>query len=771
MTTIVSSFRLPQDGGCASAPLFSLVVDQSDNLYCSDEFNHSVFSLNSHGELRWRTGGQGREPGQFWYPRGLALGWIRVDGRLIHCLAVADAWNRRVQFLDEEGTVLSIWPQSGVEAFAEINDVRFIPGSESECGFWLVLDREKHRLSAFDLSGNGLFQIGRGAPEKFAESWNPVGMATLNDRMDSGIIPFFAPCDINYYPTRILGNSEQALFLTQPGSGQLKRVWLGNLLPVSVESTPEMWIGADQNGLAGFAPNCIRFYDFDGSIRNQIPIAGSVVPSNLPLSQFWVQLDDRLDRISVAENAKQNPVSGNPVGKSSIGLDRKIAAAVDRIVRSIESLIEFSYEISRQFEARSVDAQGPARAQNRLNDICREIKESRSDFYRLLHAPSIDAALHRLGTEKTEVHAKEFAFLDSFADRLRALFPRLVEASDVLYRLQSAGFPSVCKDSPALEKFRNLAVRLEEVFSNSVIHDAVMWIYKWAYNFDDPILGLSLPRDRQPGFLIARPAEQQLYSLRTICSKLARPDRMAVAADGSIWFTDFQEKALYRVVDGTPRKLSIPGLLHPQALLIAQDGLYVGDRTGGALWRMPQNGSPERLLSFPGEEVTAIATDRTGASIYVAVYASDRNTGRVLEFDRQWKQAYSIGSIDARPIGMVSDMAVCPGGNLVVVEWEGSNGVWVSSSRGSWICRLSPPVPLPSAHSRALCTATDDDGSVFVSDHWFGRVWHYAPDMTFLGGLGDGILSHPAGLSVNGGRLLVSDAGNGKIWEFNRQAV
>ena len=103
---LVRRIVLPGINSHAPGRLHTVLQDIEGNFYYSDELNHSVVSLDKSGCVRWHKTGQGQAPGQFWYPKGMALGALKLDGRNTSCLAVCDSWNSRLQIFDLDGWVV-----------------------------------------------------------------------------------------------------------------------------------------------------------------------------------------------------------------------------------------------------------------------------------------------------------------------------------------------------------------------------------------------------------------------------------------------------------------------------------------------------------------------------------------------------------------------------------------------------------------------------------------------------------------------------------------
>jgi len=315
---VLESIALPRSGQAVPGPLHTIVIDLEGNLYYSDELNHSVVSLDADGCVRWQRTKHGSALGEFSYPRGLSLGWIKKGEESLRCLAVCDAWNWRVQFLDLAGNPLEAWSKVGKSPFAEVSDVRFMAGDFNPDGaakftsFWLILDQGNHRLCAFDLDGNLLFQIGRCFPPSMETRWAIPGLFLERDIEHPGLIKSFSPFDYTFYPERILGDSENALYIWEPFSRRLKQVLLGNLLPVRIPCEKRLeWISADESSLLGWQKeeNRLLLFNNTGELRQEIAIQGTPISTHNSPCELWVQAQDHLERWT---RGTANPVSLEP---------------------------------------------------------------------------------------------------------------------------------------------------------------------------------------------------------------------------------------------------------------------------------------------------------------------------------------------------------------------------------------------------------------------------------------------------------------------------
>jgi hypothetical protein len=290
---IIRNFKLPtfeREPG----PLHSLIQDQFQNIYYSDEINHSLVSLDKSGNIRWHHSKKGSDPGELCYPKGIDLGLIRQNGNIIRCLAVCDAWNQRIQFFDTEGKYLCQWEQLGESTFGDVIDIRFIHhevdgGKVDSC--WLVLDQGHKALFGLDLSGRQLFRIGRSLPGFLEADWkipSEFGIEMPAIERFRACIPY----DPLFNPSRIIGSTWKGLFILESGSLHLKHTGLGNIMQVCIELPKDAtWTSADETGLLCFNGSRGLLGIYDSNKKNWLftTIVGTPIASGRSSKKLWVQ--------------------------------------------------------------------------------------------------------------------------------------------------------------------------------------------------------------------------------------------------------------------------------------------------------------------------------------------------------------------------------------------------------------------------------------------------------------------------------------------------
>jgi hypothetical protein len=291
---LLKTIQLPHLKG-EPGPLHTILQDKDQNIYYVDEINHSLVSLNATGEVRWHSSKQGNKSGEFYYPKGIDLGWINADGNKIECIAACDSWNNRIQFFDRDGHWLTAWNCAGDISFKEVVDIRFVnldrdSGSGNFC--WVILDRGNHCIFELDPGGSIIHKSGRAFPERLEWSWQipldrPNPRELFVDRIRECL-----PYDPLFMPLRIFGSSPKALFIWEPKSSRLKQAIAGNMIPLWIElPLGAEWIGADEEGL-------LCFNKYSGMLGSYSPeardwrltrIDGEPIASRRSSEKIWIQ--------------------------------------------------------------------------------------------------------------------------------------------------------------------------------------------------------------------------------------------------------------------------------------------------------------------------------------------------------------------------------------------------------------------------------------------------------------------------------------------------
>jgi hypothetical protein len=285
--------KLP-DLGHKPGPLHTILQDKSGNLYYTDEINHSLVCLNSKGKLMWHRSGRGQDAGRFCYPKGIDLGWIVKSGEKIQCIAVCDSWNNRIQFFTLDGAFACSWAAAGEVPFKSVVDIRFVEtgGSAKSDGFWLILDRDNHRLCGLDLNSHTLWQTGRMLAKSIESRWLKSLLDRVGDSLNQEInvqIPIFDPL---FYPERILGCCVDALFIKEPSTRQIKQLSFGNLLPLWLTAPHEGdWISADSEGLLNWSrqKGILSHFDLRSRSWQDASIVGIPLSSGRHSNKVWFQ--------------------------------------------------------------------------------------------------------------------------------------------------------------------------------------------------------------------------------------------------------------------------------------------------------------------------------------------------------------------------------------------------------------------------------------------------------------------------------------------------
>lgn len=70
--------------------MFAILHDEDDCFYDFDELGRRPVILKRGGEIRWRRRKPGEKPGEFHYPKGIELGWVKDIGNKTRCVRCFD---------------------------------------------------------------------------------------------------------------------------------------------------------------------------------------------------------------------------------------------------------------------------------------------------------------------------------------------------------------------------------------------------------------------------------------------------------------------------------------------------------------------------------------------------------------------------------------------------------------------------------------------------------------------------------------------------------
>ena len=514
---LLQSLALPEFKGTPAGPLHTVLLDDDGSIYYSDELNHVIVSLDLHGSVRWARGIHEKEKGEFRYPRGISLGSIHIRGEVLRCLAIADAWNRRVRFLSVDGRPLTDWGAAGHDLFKEPSDVRFIPHTKSTTGgrsegYWLVLDTNAHRICAFGEDGKLLFQLGRCFPPRAALGWAIPAIGLENDPPPPGIMVDFPPFDFLYYPTRILGRSEEALYTWEPNPQLVKRILYGNLLPLFFPASgPVEWIAADDRGFLGWSrsSSCLLRYDSAGEEYQKIRINGTPASSNLPSSQFWIQTHNEIQRwvwemgkLPAAGNRESDALANSVLlCTAENAIKRPDEDDIRPVIAEVVDTFQESIRLADEFLSKARHTRSANGGWNPLQEMIRKLDERRSTLDVKLCSPLhfwsmgvLELRILRSGSvsDKAEQAIRSIKNRwDALADPLRKQFGEIQRRVDDLFMLGLDLEIRPLADSSA-QAFLQLGMSLMEQHLLNIRN----WLERWSGVVDGSTDVVSLSRNR-----------------------------------------------------------------------------------------------------------------------------------------------------------------------------------------------------------------------------------------------------------------------------------
>jgi hypothetical protein len=474
-------------------PIHSLIRDHQGNIYLSDEINNRVLCLTEQGELVWWRGANSIDWIQFRYPRGLAFGRIRIENSAFaECLAVCDSWNNRVVFLSPEGVQIGEWKTAGDRSLREVSDIRYIDNPEwtegmadSQRNHWLLLDRSNHRLCWLGLNGQLLAQAGRPFSPWLERFLKPPDFASLAAKCASPELRPDSPFDFLYYPSRLVGGSDQILAVSEPLNRSLKLIYRNLLFSLPLDRTRYAWLAFNDSGFLGWndSDRVLVFLDLNGREVVSIATDGLPIYADLSEGEWWEQKGQSLIRHAFVHPLLSKS-SQNERNQTAVELLQQLAAldvasidlveteaALSSYLGSIDNLLTLADQLVAIMREQGAMGALPQSLPKFLDEMLANL-QLKSDTVRsrlqVLYAAALKWSICRPACSEASLHPNFRRFLP-FICRMRAsLNAKFIELTASLDRIVLAGFDFVANTKP---QNANL-IYLSEIRSKI---DAALW--------------------------------------------------------------------------------------------------------------------------------------------------------------------------------------------------------------------------------------------------------------------------------------------------------
>ncbi len=692
----------------ATGPIHAIAETEDGCICYSDELGHAVACLDAQDRLAWNLA-----QGEFRYPRGLSLGWIRAGGLRQQCLGVADSWHQRVCFLSLSGQLMASWNTAAQLPFADLSDVLYRADGESSSGIWLILDTGNHRICALSEQGEWLSQVGREFSSTLMDRWIIPGCGFRNHPLPQGYVYSFAPCDFLWYPRRLLGNTSGPLYLWESRQREARQVLMGSAFPMDPGISPVEWLAADDLGalLWNGAEHKLTRLDARGACAGEMIPSGSVVCSNLPSTSFYIQNGMKLERW-IWSPGKQTPHSY--FGLLAASAQRKLGQlnraeacrAVSGLVKCHTLLCELAESHETSLRKDFSQDEASKNATETLSLLRRERTQRLVQLHKALHSWCTGCQEARLASGEslpadlaTALAEAGSAFQGIFHP-LRDQFAAVQERIDALHNM---GNPCEISGQVMAESRDSFLRTSREI--ESELERVQAWIFEWSGETDNRSQILQI----QPG----GDFENEAMSSYEMSCPAPQPFRSAMHT-----LRDLERISISGICES--------GNLQPHGLTMDSHGrLFVSLSGAGRILCLNPNGQPEGFLGSPGQ-----ATGELNAPGLVACDASDRI----------WVCDYGNDRIQSFQFPAEKGNACADPGML--------NGK--SFSRPSGICRL-------------------EDNSLLVSDTGNHRILRRNAEggwseWSAKFGTCTGELRHPAGIcAIAGGFVYLADSRNHRI--------
>ena len=154
---VVGELKLQLFPGDTIERLSGIAVNTEGQIVVADTFGHYVYVFDKNGNLLRKTGGEGSNTGQFWYPNRISF---LKDNEVL----IADCGNSRIQrFNFQTGTVVKNFGKFGEEK-GELNNPVDVTVDDKE-GI-VVTEWGNNRIQVMSKEGESIFTFGDNGPEK-----------------------------------------------------------------------------------------------------------------------------------------------------------------------------------------------------------------------------------------------------------------------------------------------------------------------------------------------------------------------------------------------------------------------------------------------------------------------------------------------------------------------------------------------------------------------------------------------------------------------------
>ena len=154
---VVGELKLQLFPGDTIERLSGIAVNTEGQIVVADAFGHYVYVFDKNGNRLRKTGGEGSNTGQFWYPN-------RISFLNENEVLIADCGNSRIQrFNFQTGTVVKSFGKFGEEK-GEVNNPVDVTVDDKER--IVVTEWGNNRIQVMSKEGESIFTFGDNGPEK-----------------------------------------------------------------------------------------------------------------------------------------------------------------------------------------------------------------------------------------------------------------------------------------------------------------------------------------------------------------------------------------------------------------------------------------------------------------------------------------------------------------------------------------------------------------------------------------------------------------------------